>query len=487
MTDAYRDFSQRLEYSGTDRLIHSADLVLVAFSGGADSSLLLHLLNKYLCGSGTKLAAAHLNHMIRGDEALRDESFSAETAKKLGIEMYVKRVDIPSLAEKGGSVEEIARRERYAFFSEIAEKLGGRVLVATAHNADDNLETVLFNLIRGSGTSGMCGIPHVRDGMFIRPLITYSSDEIRSLCAKLGVDYVVDSTNLSTDYTRNKLRHLVIPHLKEINPAAHKAVLRMTASIKEDDSYLEELAEGFLSDVGENTVKRERLEKLHNAVLSRVIRKMYSSFACGTLHSIENIHIREIISHLRSASEPFCISVPGDGAFCFDGTECFFVKNGEGKEADSTPQLLEPEKPLVKNGYIILLTQDKPNKKYPSYENIYNLSIHTAIKFDKIKSKLEVRTRRAGDSYRFGGMTRKLKKLFCDKKLTEHERDRIPIVCDSEGILWIPSFPLRDGMKPENDADCAYILCFKEKDLEILGVSAEDILPKNNNTNLNGD
>ena len=461
MNEAVATFSQRLEYFGMDRLVRDADLVLVAFSGGADSSLLLYLLCEYLKDCKTKLAAAHLNHMIRGDEAIRDENFAVEFGKSLGVHVYVKRVDIPSLAKDGGSIEEVARRERYAFFNELTESLGGRVIVATAHNADDNLETVLFNLVRGSGTAGLCGIPPIRDGVFIRPLITYSSGEIRTLCDKLGISYVVDSTNLCDDYTRNKLRHIVIPHLKEINPSAVKAALRMNEALREDNAFIENAAEAFLEQYGGEAVAKAALLSLDNAVLTRVLRRMH-----GRSPSLENIHIREIIRHLREKSGDFELSVPGNVIFACRAGECSFSEKTAHEAPDKSTDILQFDRPTHKNGYVLLMTKGDLCKNSPTAANIYNLSIHKAVKFDKINSKLEVRTRIAGDTIKYGGMTRKLKKLFSEKKLSERERECIPVVCDGDGILWVPSFPLRDGMTAEKGEEAVHLFCFKESDFE---------------------
>ena len=220
-------------------LLENTKNVTVALSGGADSMALLFSLNSLKDVLGITVKAAHLNHLIRGDEAFRDEEFVKGVCEKLGIELFIKRADIPLLAkEKGISTELAARETRYEFLESVAS--GGAV--ATAHTASDNLETVIYNLTRGSGIDGIAGIPAKRD-IFIRPLILCTRSQIDDYCAKHEISFVTDSSNLSDDYTRNKIRHNIVPVLKEINPSVENTVLRSSLILKEDAEYLKSLAE----------------------------------------------------------------------------------------------------------------------------------------------------------------------------------------------------------------------------------------------------
>lgn len=461
-------FAKRLKASGMDELIHASDCVVVGFSGGADSSLLLFLLHEYLKGSAVHLAAAHLNHMIRGEEADRDEAFCRKVAEKYGIECYTKRVDVPRLARDGGSVEEVARRERYAFFDEIRKAQGGRVLAATAHNADDHLETVLFNLVRGSAAVGMCGIPPIRDGIYIRPLLPYLGREIRRMCHEMSIEYVVDSTNLHTEYTRNKIRATVVPALCDITEEPQIAALRMSAALRVDNECLDRISDEFHSELNGNRAKVDALISLHDAVLSRVLIRMYRDAVSlkDARLSLERVHIDEIISHLRGECTKFEISVPGRISFFRDGESAGFRDTSKAAVVDKIPEKLEIDVPVTKNGYVILLKRQSDIKLLPHNENIYNLSIHKAISFDKINGKFKVRTRAEGDVFRYGGMTRRVKKLFSEGKFPQDVRDRIPIIEDGEGIVWIPGFPVRDGLRPKDGEEIAEIFCFKLSDFE---------------------
>ena len=187
-------------------LIKEGDSVLVGLSGGADSVALCHILHTM----GINIVAAHLNHNIRGEEAKRDEEFAKTFAKKLGVRFVSKSVNVRELAKNTGMSDEMAGREaRYAFFDDVCKSYG-LTKIATAHNRNDRAETILMNLMRGSTMSGLSGIPYKRDNI-IRPILDLTRAEIESYCDSMGLLYVTDSTNAADDYTRNKIRHKLLP------------------------------------------------------------------------------------------------------------------------------------------------------------------------------------------------------------------------------------------------------------------------------------
>ncbi|MBR2849854.1 MAG: tRNA lysidine(34) synthetase TilS, partial [Clostridia bacterium] len=214
-------FKQPPLLSGLD----GSEAILVGFSGGADSTALLHILSRYSKDSGCRICAAHINHGIRGEEADRDEEFCRVFANTLGIELFVLHADVPTIAKQSGeSIETAARRVRYDYFAKIMREQDIKIL-ATAHNANDNLETLIFNIARGSGLGGMCGIPDSRPtecGVVIRPILSMEKSEILEYCEKNSLDFVTDSTNTDTDYTRNLIRAKTIPIMQEINSGAVK-------------------------------------------------------------------------------------------------------------------------------------------------------------------------------------------------------------------------------------------------------------------------
>ena len=205
-------------------LFTQGDRIAVGVSGGADSVALLRFLAQVSGQFGWRLTVCHVHHGLRGTEADRDEQFVRELAGQLGLPYAVRHIDAAALAlENHLSVEEAGRDARYAFFAETAGE-GGRI--ATAHTLDDTIETVLMNLIRGTGLHGLCGIPRIR-GNIVRPLLDVTRAEVEEYLALLGQPYCTDSTNLSDDYTRNRVRHDILPRLRELNPNFTGAMARM--------------------------------------------------------------------------------------------------------------------------------------------------------------------------------------------------------------------------------------------------------------------
>ena len=253
-------------------MISEGETVCVGLSGGADSVSLLTALKRLGGELGFGVRAVHINHGLRGEESERDMRFCEQLCGELGIALEVRRLDLAAAKEKHESLEECARKARYEAFFEV---VGGDKL-ATAHNLNDNAETVLLNLMRGTGLKGLCGIPPKR-GNIIRPLIRRSRAEVEEYCRVKGLSYVTDSTNLSDDYTRNKVRHRIIPEMLKINPALPDVISRMTELLREDSDYLEDLAASALADSAFGRGYRaEELAGLPNPIKSRAVRKILS-------------------------------------------------------------------------------------------------------------------------------------------------------------------------------------------------------------------
>ncbi|MBQ4354365.1 MAG: tRNA lysidine(34) synthetase TilS [Clostridia bacterium] len=454
--------------------------ILAGYSGGADSSCLLALLEPWCRENGVRLAAAHINHGIRGRDADRDEDFCRRTCAERGIRFFSLRADVPALAkaEKTG-IEETARRVRYDFFDEVSKELtgsAGGAVIATAHNADDNLETVLFHLLRGSGLRGLCGIEPFRDQRFLRPLLSFSSVSIRQWCSEHGVAYVTDATNEDTDYTRNRIRHTIVPQLAEITPDPAEAAARLTSSLREDSDFLEAEAERAVCG---KQITRDVFLSLHPAIASRVLRILYDR-SKDSSSSLEQKHIRTALSLIQNGNNGSRLSLPGKMQLLLDSGVIRIVPDSgrrpvcdpSADEAGSSrsPALSSSPVPVFSGDevravfssrvYSIQISLDDHNNHGTNdkiNENIYKLSILTTLRFDKISGVLQIRSRLPGDTIRTGGMTHKVKRLFCDRKMSAEERVQCPILLDDEGIVFIPGFPPRDGLLYDGTGTPLYI------------------------------
>ncbi|MBQ7930594.1 MAG: tRNA lysidine(34) synthetase TilS [Clostridia bacterium] len=439
---------------GMDEAMLRAGVVVAGFSGGADSSCLLRLLKDWCDAHSVTLAAAHINHGIRGANADRDEQFCRAVCRELEIPLYVGVYDVPALADDWGmGLEEAARRVRYGYFDEVSRILTGsshRAVIATAHNATDNAETVLFHLARGTGIHGLCGIDPIRDGRFIRPLITVSGSDIRRWCEEHSIPSVTDETNTDTAYTRNLIRQNILPVLRQIVPSPEASVTRMTALLRQDDDYLTETARSLAGDTA--SLEREPLAALHPAILSRVLMILHSR--TGADSSMSEIHIRQCMELICGNPSDASLDLPGNIRFTMDRHRISFVSADCEKAASPSFEIPFTGEDFENSLYRTVFAwgtsqkfQEKSASLLNKEENIYKLSIHKTLDFDKIIGALKIRNRREGDSIRFGGMTRKVKKLLIDQKLTAEEKACLPILCDDCGIVWIPGFPPRDGME----------------------------------------
>lgn len=292
-----------------DELIRKYDMlpkgskVLCAVSGGADSMCLLNWLCELQGEYGFTIAAAHYEHGLRGAESLRDALFTQERCSLLGIECLVGHGDVPAYAAKEKiGIEEAARILRYRFLEETAERLGCD-RIATAHTLNDNAETVLMNLCRGAGARGLSGIPPVR-GKLIRPLLHTERAEILHYLDSRNIPYVQDSSNEEDIYTRNRIRHQVIPLLTEQNPSVLSAFARTAELLREDDACLCREAEAFFREYWDGTaIPAKALSRLEPAVASRVVRRI-----CGVGVSMERVYA---LLHFAEGTERGVLELPG--------------------------------------------------------------------------------------------------------------------------------------------------------------------------------
>ena len=453
---------------------------LVALSGGADSRLLLELTIRTLseqepeADPGRRIMAAHLHHGIRGAEADRDEEFCRQLCAKSGIPLAVEHADIPALAaSQGESIETAARKARYDFFRRIMAEHRIPVLL-TAHHADDNLETLLDRLLRGSGTKGMGGIPPTRslgqtDGglslTVARPILEWTKQDILKECAALGLDFVTDSTNGETAYTRNRLRHTVIPALEAASDMGipQRAALRLTRAAREDEDCLNELAEARVKSDShpDGGLDLLSLQSQHPAIAKRMLAILYDRATAdvdphdgsGTLTSA---HLDALCELVRKGAPKSAVSLPrGMEARIRD--QRLTIRPAE----SPPPPLLPRAVPLGTTAWgddVTILAESFPTPTLPAEgADVWASAVFPA----ELPLPLIARSREAGDLILSHGMHKKLKKLLCDKNIPPHLRDTLPLICLPDGTpLWYPNAAFRDGYPAPSEGACLRITIF---------------------------
>lgn len=445
--------------------LNKTEPILLGLSGGADSSALLHLLCLYRERAGCEIFAAHLNHGIRtegyGNEALRDENFCRSLCEKMKVRLFVKRLDIPSMSKSSGkSLETEARDARYAFFTEIMRQNNIKIL-ATAHNADDNLETQLCNLSRGCGIDGMIGIPECRpisetDGlMVIRPILKAQKSEILSFCAENSIPYVTDSTNFHDDCTRNVIRNNVIPKLSSLFPTLQKSALRLSRAAAEDSDFILGEAKSFL-DSCNGKIEVSKLKALHIAVSKRVIMLSFDK-ECGS--SLEAVHISDILALLDSQKNGASVSLPNKKrAEIIDGYLNFCDDCRDRSETEKYSQKLDfGLNPIKNTPFSVFIGKSVPNV------NTENGTLYAKAVIKYTGTELYAKNRSSGEHITDGGVNKKIKKLMCDKKVPLQDRDILPIICADGQAIYVPLCAVSDSVKPKAQADTLHIAIYKTK------------------------
>lgn len=421
-----------IELNEKFNMLSRGDKLLCAVSGGADSMCLLCLMKEKAAELGITVMAAHFNHKLRGKEADRDEAFVTEYCKANDIPFKSGFGDVKAYAvEKKLSTEEAARILRYEFLEKTAGEWGCNK-IATAHNADDNAETVLLNLTRGSGAKGLCGIPPVR-GVFIRPLLDKSREEIERYLLENNVPHVEDSTNAENEYSRNKIRHYVMPVLREINPAFSEAVMRTTRLMRDDEECLSQMAQSFVDEnLRDNALPVDGLKKLPTAVLNRVFRIM-----CG--RALSAVHADALSGLLNGEGLAFA-DIPDMRVSRDNG----FIIFGAGEE--KLPELeIRIGESISADGITVSaeILESKPK--------VFNSLNTFCFKYDSVCGNMFLTSRKDGDKIKlsYRNCTKSLKDLFSEKKMTQAERDRTPVIRDEEGVIAVQGFGVCERCKAE--------------------------------------
>lgn len=425
--------------------------VLLAFSGGQDSMLLLALMAAYTKGQGIPLAAVHVHHGIRGTGADRDAAFCQKTAEEWGIPFFFRRVDVPAYEQadgRGGGQEAAARALRYAALTDVMQQAPTYGCCVTAHHATDNLETVLLNMLRGSGAKGLCGIPPVR-GCFLRPLLYVPRRDVAAAVAELSLPFVIDETNESDRYDRNYIRAHLLPCLAHLRPDPEAAVTRLCTNLREEIEPLDRAAEEFYAQhETDRHLPRAALLAQPRAVAFRVLTRLFA--ACGAVVRPERIHLSSLLSILSSQTSVGQCPMPGGFVAVFDQNSVTFCAAADGFSAPYDIPLQMGENVLGESGGSLWLFPQRNVEFEVVFANVYNLFIQAKLDSVTIEM-LRARTRQEGDAYRYGGMTRRVRRLMAGKHLSPAMRAAWPIVCDEAGILWVPGFGVREG-RPSKQA-----------------------------------
>lgn len=407
-----------------NRMIEPGDNVILGISGGADSVCLLFVLLEYQKHLDFSIKAIHVNHMIRGEEAKHDENFVIELCRNHNVECEVISANIPDIARDCGlSLEEAGRFERYRIFNSYkADK------IAIAHHKNDISETLLFNMVRGSGLKGLHSIRPV-SGKLIRPLLCLERTEIEQFLKSVNSEYCIDSTNQDTEYSRNNIRNTVIPALNKVNSKAIVHICELSDMIAQTESYLEKITDKvFVESVKNNVIFIDIIMEEEELIKKRVIKKAIE-VAAGRAKDISSTHVNSVL-HLIDLQSGKCIDLP---------------YNIVAKKEYNTIVLynkLEKNSQLEKLGELETILIEPDNK------GLFPTANYTKwIDYAKIRNGLELRYRLPGDFIQIKNGKKKLQDFFTDSKIPQKERQSIPLVADGSEIVWIIGHRISENYK----------------------------------------
>ena len=447
------------------RMIDTGDIVVAGLSGGPDSASLLLGLVMLREELGIRhICAVHVNHGLRGEEAARDEAYSRHLAESLGVEFRSFHFCVGEAAKrwKMGS-EEAGRRIRYDTFASVSREIGARK-TAVAHNSDDQAETILMRILRGTGIRGLTGIEYVREageGRIIRPVLDISRREIESFCRENGLTPVRDSTNDRPVYTRNKIRLELLPYLKEeYNPAVELALVRLGKSAKEDDDYLTSEAGKIIKKCW-NTVEKSldtgETAEIHPAVLKRVIRQ--AAEAAGAGRDLDEKKINAVVDLIKREREGKETDLLHGNYVLLSYGKLWFLKRNDTVKAEA----VFPSEELEKRGHAIVefggrkimmrlgtaqeIQNERKKKRGPEKKDAENSEkmkkTELYLDWERLKRHdgLVFRFRRPGDKIRLRGMKgrKKLQDYFVDRRIPRHLRDQTLLLADGSDIFFAGS------------------------------------------------
>jgi tRNA(Ile)-lysidine synthase len=437
-------------------MLEPKDRVLVAVSGGTDSTALLHLLDAYKDAFGITLHVAHLNHLIRKNDAELDVRYVQGLAQKLKTTITVESFDVQAYAkEKKMNLEMAARQIRYAFLERIASQIGANK-IALGHTADDNVETFLMRMLRGAGLKGLCGIPP-RRGKIIRPLVKIWRREIEDYVGSLKLVPRRDFTNYESRYMRNRVRLKLIPQLKIYNLNIKEIILQTILLLTEDRQYIEAKTEEALAKTklfhseGEIQLDVGLLKKIETPIQSHLLRMAIEKVK-GDLSELSYAHVLGILQKLN-AKEKWELHLP----------QGVFVIGGSGKITISCEKNTAPEKKSYH--YVLSVPGEVKIKEIDRRIRASVLGSCSAAQIARADSKttfvdyaaldknLIIRNKLEGDKFYPLGMkgSKKLQDLFVDEKIPMELRDSVPVIESGGKIIWVGGLRIDERAKVKND------------------------------------
>lgn len=447
-------------YCEEHELLGKDDTVVVACSGGPDSMAMLDMLLQLRGEMGFALAVAHFEHGIRGQESLDDAEYVKEYCQERNVEFYMKSADVPEWAKTNGkSLETAARELRYQFLQKVSQHLGG-ALIATAHHRDDQAETVLMHILRGSGLTGLSGIRPKRDNI-IRPVLFLSKEQLLDYCYANRIQARMDRTNEVADCTRNRIRLNLMPSLaSSYNQAITEGLCHLAEIASLDGDYLrQETIRAYDEMVQEKDgrlkMRRDEFQQLHQSIRRRLLQMIIRRAAgcenwnkaqaigisASSMSNLGYVHVRLLADFIENGKTGTRVSLPGDVQAVMDyGTLSVYKKAAEAVRIFSE----QPVKLNVPGATVTPALQNTimaevyerglpPELETEIKGNNLNIAV---IDMEKCHGELVVRFRKEGDRLSLTSGTKKLKDFFIDQKLPREQRMTVPLVCDDDGILW---------------------------------------------------
>ena len=443
-----------MKYIKENLMFDKGDKVIVAVSGGPDSTCLLYILNAFKEELGITLVGAHINHCLRGDESDKDEEYAKRICESLDINFYSKKVDIHRVSkEKNLSCEMAGREVRYDFFKELITKLNASK-VALAHNANDQAETILMRIMRGTGIAGMIGIRPVRDKIYVRPILHLSRKEIEKYCLINNISPRIDKSNLENIYARNKVRLELIPYIEEnFNNDIIKTLNRLSDIVKIDNEYLENISQKEYEkccEIGkQRVIINKSAFKLHEAILSRIVRSALLAVN-HNLYNFEKIHISNVID-LQKHDTGKSIMLPQNIIVenCYGNIQIYvYVK---AMEVYNNQYYLKINERNVIHSLNKVVKIDVKSKL--QYMEFIGSDYIKYFDYDKISGSISLRYRKDGDKFTPLGMlgNKKINDLFIDLKIPKAQRNEIPLICFGDDIGWVVGYRVSEKFKVSKD------------------------------------